>query len=368
MIFKNFESTDIVAGRINKVSSGFWVDGNYAVTQSTFTTSSTQVVLTGSNQYDVQNGLYYYNVYYQNQPHFSITYGDYYGSGSSVTDATSLYIRPTQAIYNQYKNVLLTPDDTFFNFKTGNYTVATSADSTTSVTGSGIVVLNFSADKYKDRVDEGQIEFSISGANGQFTFIDDSSVVKKQLDVYNIISGSVNDGVPSAYSNGGVITYNSIGLFYPKTGTVVLNAGAISSSVGVSLTGSFATVADQTNTYALNQRTMFQAITKCTTKTFKVRKSEYLPSAQYFVRVKNQDYNYTNNPTFIANGTTDSLNGVVLARGSIKINDFVNNPTTYITTVGLYDSDNELVAVAKLSQPTQKTFDSELLIRVRLDF
>jgi hypothetical protein len=119
MIFKNFESTDIVAGRINKVSSGFWVDGNYAVTQSSFTTSSAQVVLTGSNQYDVQNGLYYYNVYYQNQPHFSITYGDYYGSGSSVTDATSLYIRPTQAIYNQYKNVLLTPDDTFFNFKSG---------------------------------------------------------------------------------------------------------------------------------------------------------------------------------------------------------------------------------------------------------
>ena len=49
MIFKNFESTDIVAGRINKVSSGFWVDGNYAVTQSSFTTSSTQVTLTGSN-------------------------------------------------------------------------------------------------------------------------------------------------------------------------------------------------------------------------------------------------------------------------------------------------------------------------------
>jgi hypothetical protein len=262
----------------------------------------------------------------------------------------------------------LTPDDTFFNFKSGNYTVSTATDSTTSVTASGIVVLNLSADKYKDRVDEGQIEFSISGSNGQFTFIDDSSVVKKQLDVYNIISGSVNDGVPSAYSNGGIITYNSVGLFYPKTGTVVLNAGAISSSVGVSLTGSFASVADQANTYALNQRTMFQAITKCTTKTFKVRKSEYLPSAQYFVRVKNQDFNYTNNPTFIANGTTDSLNGTVLSRGAIKISDFVNNPTTYITTVGLYDSDNELVAVAKLSQPTQKTFDSELLIRVKLDF
>jgi hypothetical protein len=368
MIFKKFESTDIVAGRVNKVSSGFWVDGNYAVTQSSFTTSSIQVVLTGSNAYDVQNGLYYYNVYYQSQPHFSIAYGDYYGSGSSVTDSNTLYIRPTKSIYNQYKNILLTPDDNFFSFKSGNYTVATSTDSTLSVTGSGIVVLNFSADKYKDRVDEGQIEFSISGANGQFTFIDDSSVVKKQQDVYNIISGSVTDGVPLAYSNAGVITYNSIGLFYPKTGTVILNASAISSSVGVSLTGSFATVADQTNTYALNQQIIFNSLVKCTTKTFKVRKSEYLPSAQYFVRVKNQDFNYTNNPTFIANGTTDTLNGVVLSRGSIKINDFINNPTTYITTIGLYDDNNELVAVAKLSQPTQKTFDSELLIRVRLDF
>ena len=368
MIFKNFESTDIVAGRVNKVSSGFWVDGNYAVSQSLFTTSSTQVVITGSGNYDVYNGLYYYNVYYLNQPHFSIAYGDYYGSGSSTNDSTQYFIKPTKSIYDQYKNVLLTPDDTFFNFKTGNYNVSTLSDSTTSVTSSGIVILNFSADKYKDRVDEGQIEFSLSGALGQFTFIDDSSIVKKQLDVYSIISGSVNDGVPSPYyASSNTITYNSIGLFYPKTGIAVLNAAAISSSVGLSLTGSFGTVSDNTNTYALNQRTVFNSIVRCT-KTFKVRKSEYLPSAQYFVRVKNQDFNYTNNPTYIANGTTDSLNGTILARGAIKISSFVNNPTTYITTVGLYDDNNELVAVAKLSQPTQKTFDSELLIRVRLDF
>lgn len=368
MIFKKFEPTDIVAGRVNRVSSGFWVDGNYAVTQSLFTTSSTQVVITGSGNYDVYNGLYYYNVYYLNQPHFSIAYGDYYGSGSSQKDATEYFIKPTKSIYDQYKNVLLTPDDIFFNFKTGNYNTLTLSDSTTSVTSSGIVVINFSADKYKDRVDEGQIEFNLSGSNGNFSFIDDSSVVKKQLDVYSIISGSVNDGVPSPYyASSNVVSYNSIGLFYPKTGTVVLNAAALSSSVGLSLTGSFASVSDNLNTYALNQRTIFNSI-KASNRTFKVRKSEYLPSAQYFVRVKNQDFNYTNNPTYIANGTTDSLNGTILARGSIKISDFVNNPTTYITTVGLYDENNELVAVAKLSQPTQKTFDSELLIRVRLDF
>ena len=113
-------STDVVAGRVNKVSSGFWVDGNYAVSQSFFTTSSTQVVITGSGNYDVYNGLYYYNVYYLNQPHFSIAYGDYYGSGSSINDSTQYFIKPTKSIYDQYKNVLLTPDDIFFNFKTGN--------------------------------------------------------------------------------------------------------------------------------------------------------------------------------------------------------------------------------------------------------
>ena len=140
MIFKNFESTDVVAGRVNKVSSGFWVDGNYAVSQSFFTTSSTQVVITGSGNYDVYNGLYYYNVYYLNQPHFSIAYGDYYGSGSSINDSTQYFIKPTKSIYDQYKNVLLTPDDIFFNFKTGNYNISTLSDSTTSVTSSGIII------------------------------------------------------------------------------------------------------------------------------------------------------------------------------------------------------------------------------------
>ena len=359
MIFKNFESTDIVAGRINKVSSGFWVDGNYAVTQSTFTTSSTQVVLTGSNQYDVQNGLYYYNVYYQNQPHFSITYGDYYGSGSSITDSTTLYIRPTQAIYNQYKNVLLTPDDTFFNFKSGNYTVSTAADSTTSVTASGIVVLNFSADKYKDRVDEGQIEFSISGSSEQFTFIDDSSVTGKIADSYNIISGSIVNGIPTPFTNGGTVTavYYGIGTLYPKAGTIILNASKISA-----LTGITDFIGTNPTSYGLYQTKLIAGIQSCTTKYFKARKSEFLPSKHYFVRVKNQEYNYSNNPSFVSDGTDGKTKGI------IRFNQFFTNPQTYITTVGLYNDSNELVAVAKVSQPVMKSFDNESLIKVRLDF
>jgi hypothetical protein len=46
----------------------------------------------------------------------------------------------------------------------------------------------------------------------------------------------------------------------------------------------------------------------------------------------------------------------------------VGNPKTYITTVGLYDDNNELLAVAKLSKPLLKSFSREALVRVRLEY
>ena len=47
---------------------------------------------------------------------------------------------------------------------------------------------------------------------------------------------------------------------------------------------------------------------------------------------------------------------------------FINNPQTYITTVGLYNDNNELLAVAKLSKPMKKDFVREGLLRIKLDF
>jgi hypothetical protein len=94
----------------------------------------------------------------------------------------------------------------------------------------------------------------------------------------------------------------------------------------------------------------------------KVRKTEFIPTTQYYVRVRNDQFNYSNNPTFISDGTDG------LTKGLIKIPELRANPTTYITTVGLYDTDNELIAVAKLSSPAAKSFDSEYLIKVSLAY
>lgn len=81
-----------------------------------------------------------------------------------------------------------------------------------------------------------------------------------------------------------------------------------------------------------------------------------LNSSIYFCRVKNADYNYSSNPTY-------------LSSSQIRVKEFIDDmPVSYITTVGLYNSNNELLAVAKLSEPLKKTPDTEFTIRVRLDY
>ena len=87
------------------------------------------------------------------------------------------------------------------------------------------------------------------------------------------------------------------------------------------------------------------------------RSSEQVKSSFYFVRVKNAEYNYSNNPSYV----TGSL-------GEMKYTTFVNDPQAYITTVGLYNNNRELLAVAKLSQPLLKNKTKEILVKVKLDF
>jgi len=81
-----------------------------------------------------------------------------------------------------------------------------------------------------------------------------------------------------------------------------------------------------------------------------------LNSTVYFCRIGNNEYNYSSNPTY--------LNG-----SKIRVkNEASDNPVSYITTVGLYSADNELLAVAKLSEPIKKDPTNELILRVRLDY
>jgi len=82
-----------------------------------------------------------------------------------------------------------------------------------------------------------------------------------------------------------------------------------------------------------------------------------LNSTIYFCRIHNNEFNYSSNPTYT------SASQILVKNGNA-----MNSPISYITTVGLYSSDDQLLAVAKLSEPIKKDPTQELILRVRLDY
>jgi hypothetical protein len=81
-----------------------------------------------------------------------------------------------------------------------------------------------------------------------------------------------------------------------------------------------------------------------------------LNSSVYFCRVNHNEFNYSTNPTYLSGSKI---------RVKTQSSDL---PVSYITTVGLYNDNNELLATAKLSEPLKKSSDTEFTIRVRLDY
>jgi hypothetical protein len=81
-----------------------------------------------------------------------------------------------------------------------------------------------------------------------------------------------------------------------------------------------------------------------------------LNSTIYFCRANHNDFNYSSNATYLT------------ASKMVVKNNSTDSPVSYATAVGLYSADNELLAVAKLSEPLKKDPSSELTLRVRLDY
>lgn len=378
-IFKSFDTgSDIVSGRIQSVSTGLWGSGVISQSNGEFYISPTQALNTGSDQLSIGNGAYYWDVYNKANPDtnissekfFSIAYGHKNGLGSGIYDTSTTLYFPTKAIYNQYKNILLLPDDTQFSFATGSAIASVTGSSNNiivSYTGSNdIYVLNFSTEKYKQRLDAGQFEITLNGTSGSVTFIDDSKYQAENnmgtnKTVYNIVRGTLSSG---PVMSGGTIAYEKIGLMYPTVGIIVFNPSALTSIVGIPSP----VLSNTTKRFSSNQASLLYGASGTgsfvTSSNFGIRgitarSTEYVPTRHYFVRVKNQEFNYSNNPSFVKTGSN---------AGQWRFEDFTNDPKTYITTVGLYNESNDLLAVAKLSRPLQKSFDNEALIKVQLSW
>jgi hypothetical protein len=286
-----------------------------------------------------------------------LAYGHKYGSGSISLENSDISTLATKATYAQYRSILLDQDDTFFTFYSSS--AGNSHDS------SDIYVINVARSRYKETMDAGNWSLKISGSNGVSTLIDDSGkkfsdTVGKAGRVFYIGSGSLNLGTDAEATMNSLTASNGqgFGLFYPDQGLVVLNPQAVHSLIGTSKdSGSVGgkNLYDGVLYEGQNQFLLHNAIKGGAD--FQARRTENVSTAHYFVRATNREFNFSNNPTF----TTGS-------DGTFAESTFERDPKTFITTIGLMNDANEMIAVAKTSQPIPKSFDKEVLIKVKLDF
>ena len=354
MSFTRLTADDFVVSA-DSISSTLWTDGSPAL--STIFTSSAQAA--GSS------GDFYLNAYQTaatESVQFALTYGNSYGSGSANYNAAVDGRTPTSTVYGQWQDLVIGDENTDFVFG--------------AVSIPEFFAMPFERATYKEKIFLGSTSLSIKGALGTVELTDNSNYVTSvQFNeagrVFQLISGSA--GVKSANTlntEGYSVDSGSYGWLLPDIGTILLNPRALTGAlnkggIGFEYTGSIlntalsnsGSVSYNTNTSAPSQ--MFRAISASIEDTnyFFINSEETITSDFIFVRPRSSEYNYSANPSFISGST-----------GEVLFSSFINNPQTYMTTVGLYSDTNELLAVAKLSRPLVKDFTKEALIRVKLDF
>ena len=324
----------------------------------------------------VSAGAYYLNVYQQAYGsngaavQFAIAYGNSVGSGSVWLNNLVPGVSPSLTTYNQYATLVYGPEisgSQGFNFG-GACTNAPD-----------IVALNIDRNRYKQSLMPGTFNISLKSGDNVITLCDNSNDVSTvtYLDcgrVFNLVSGSYGHAATTTTVGQiapGYTPSGSYGFFLPDIGTIILNPSALALAPtygGISINVDHnnyglgaAASASYTNT---NNTIFFQAISASGTTPitgsypgFQLNSQETVSSDYVFVRINNAEYNYSTNPTFTSGST-----------GAVLYQTMIYSPQTFVTTVGLYNNNSELLAVAKLSQALVKDFTKEALIRVKLDW
>ena len=337
MGFKRLDAEDFVVSA-DAVQSTAWSTGGPTLT-SFFTSSA---------QKGGSSGNYYLAIYQTGSEEtgaaiqFDIAYGNVLGSGSTAFSTTYPNLSPSSTIYGQYRTMVLEDENSLFTYGSGNNTL----------TPNDFYVLSIDRARYKESIFPGTFNLALSGSGGLLQLTDNSNDTNIQTfmgssRVFQIVSGSNGNAITE---NGGFSPNSgSYGLLFPELGTILLNPKAIGAATGINANTGSAVTNGENNLLIFDGLNLAEAFT--------INSQETITSDFVFVRSRNSEFNYSTNPSFISGST-----------GAVIFDSFVNNPQVYITTVGMYNDSNELIAVAKLSRPLVKDFTKESLVRVKLDF
>ena len=338
-----------------------------------YLTSSTQPTASKSYYYDITDceGC-------GKKSYYAVAYGHQEGSGSLASgyDAAD---SPARAIYSQYRLLALEAPDKYFTFY--NVPLIQEAQETSSLWNpKDIYVINFYRDGLSDKLDLGNFQINLAQLSGShyannvhtgsnvkvagasakiLSLIDNSGdanqtsfCVEDPYSYYEIVSGSLSEGIYPAQTGS---QYEVYGKVYPNLGVIVLNGARLNDYLNFNSVSGSNIAGD--NAWKLHTSISGAAALGYPMKARNVRRKT---TNHYFVRVPTTEANYTTNPTFVIDSGDK--------KGYLKYECFIQNPITYITSVGLYNEKKELLAVAKLSKPIQKSPQNDVLIKIRLSW
>ncbi len=296
---------------------------------------------------------------------FSLCYGHIAGSGSNGEEA-QYNDSPTRAIYAQYRNIILQNAEGRFNLSGKDvdhfYAISYQKDRRFAGADYNAFELNIAHLSGSEFINGSGYMAAHTGSNVKLKgnsavirlisnskYTTESTLGNTGVE-YSVVSGSIEDGI---YNPAKPHYYGKI---YPSLGLVMLDADKMDMSA------SFGTVTTR-ELNAYNQLKLFTAISGAALFTdttgqdilgMKARAVKDEMVNYYFLNVKSKEFNYTNNPS-IRNLATGEMENNVEIRAK-----------PYITTIGLYNEQRELLATVKLKNPIKKTFTDEVTFNVRL--
>ena len=307
------------------------------------------------------------------------TIGSEAGSTLSGTSSDHKEIAKKVNMYNQMAQVLMGYDDNnnirMFD-EDGDLTGGTKMKE--------VIFINFARLLTKDEIKKGtfEVEFGVEQSNASANKEFDKRIKLADTNAqndYRVNSPAGDYGILYADSSHGGTNLDKddgtqkAGLIFYQAGVAVVSASifldqddeAGAGDVGIldSATGNSAMSGTFGGTwYAFNSVLSGSSISaacdaiRARTYNISFNNTTELNSTVYFCRAHHNEFNYSTNPTYLSSSQ--------IFVKSVES----DSPISYITTVGLYSADNELLAVAKLSEPLRKDPTNELTLRVRLDY
>ena len=265
-------------------------------------------------------------------------------SDSAVSGATATHVDIDKKIqmYNMMAQVLVGHDTTGSILKFDR-------DGDLATTGDkhdDCVFLTFSRLLVKDEIKKGSVSIVLGTGSFGSVFGDQVTIADTEASTnYKINSPAGEYGLLYTGSTSG----QPVGHVYYQAGVMVLTASVFGDT---GFSGSYVRSAALSGS-DINQ---LSDVVRHRIQNINFNNTVELNSTIYFCRINHNEFNYSSNPTY-------------LSESKVRVKEnATDEPVSYITTVGLYSSNNELLAVAKLSEPLKKTPQNSLILRTRLDF